>query len=71
MAALCFKRLIERQGADKMAPSTLLKAVLAFHRTGDKVDKQAAWEMLATKVGGAVRLGERHGQGAAGLFEVC
>lgn len=56
-AALCFERLMNRQGPDKLSPLTLFKAALAFHRAGDKTNEKVAWEQLATKSPDGLRLG--------------
>jgi outer membrane protein assembly factor BamB len=49
MAALCYERLLQRAGADKLAPVTLFKACLAFRRTGDKANAEEAWKQLTAK----------------------
>jgi outer membrane protein assembly factor BamB len=54
MAALCYERLLQREGADRLAPLTLFKAALAFRLSGDPGHVQRAdevWKRLAEKVG--------------------
>lgn len=57
MAALCFERLLRRDGVEALSPATLLKAALAFQRTGDKENQQIVWKQLSAK--DSVQLGER------------
>jgi outer membrane protein assembly factor BamB len=69
-AALYFERLLDREGADKLSPSALVKAALAFHRLSEKgtPDENAkykaleenVWKDLAAKVGPSLRLGDRN-----------
>ncbi|HLJ93661.1 MAG TPA: PQQ-binding-like beta-propeller repeat protein [Gemmataceae bacterium] len=54
MAALCYERLLEREGADQLSPLMLFKAALAFHQVGDKAYAAIAdrtWKRLAAKIG--------------------
>ncbi len=46
IAAICFERLLNREGADKAAPLTLFKAAYAFHQVGDTVNETRAWRDL-------------------------
>jgi outer membrane protein assembly factor BamB len=49
LAALCFERLLNREGPDKLAPLTLYKAAYAFHQTGagaDKANEELVWREL-------------------------
>src|SRR6267378_230734 len=48
-AALCFERLLNLEGPEKLTTSTLLKATLAFHRTGDKVNAERTWRQLSER----------------------
>ena len=57
-AALCFEKLFQRQGPDKLPPSTLFKATIAFKHAGDKVNLAKAWKHLEGKTN-KVRLGEK------------
>jgi outer membrane protein assembly factor BamB len=61
-AALCYKRLLRREGADQLSPLTLAKAVLAFRRVGDAPSKALAdetWKRLADKAGSdGLRIGD-------------
>jgi outer membrane protein assembly factor BamB/tetratricopeptide (TPR) repeat protein len=53
-AALRYRRLFQRTNPDGLAPVTLFKAALAFHRTGDPTfaaEADRAWKILAAKVG--------------------
>src|SRR5262249_52110336 len=58
-AALMFERLINREGADKLSPATLIKAALAFRRTGDRAKEENAWNLLTEKNGDRIKLGDR------------
>jgi outer membrane protein assembly factor BamB len=62
MAALCFKRLLEREGANNLSPLVLFKAALAFRLSGDPayVSKaQQTMDQLATRLGGeGLRVGD-------------
>jgi hypothetical protein len=58
-AALMFERLINREGADKLSPATLIKAALAFRRTGDRAKEENAWNLLTEKTGDRIKLGDR------------
>ncbi len=48
-AAHHFARLLARPDADRLAPLTLFKAALAFHRAGDTTGAAAAWKRLAAR----------------------
>lgn len=58
-AALMFERLINREGADNLSPATLIKAALAFRRTGDRGKEENAWNLLTERNGDRVKLGDR------------
>jgi outer membrane protein assembly factor BamB/tetratricopeptide (TPR) repeat protein len=58
-AALMFERLINREGADNLSPATLIKAALAFRRTGDRAKEENAWNQLTEKHGDRIKLGNR------------
>jgi outer membrane protein assembly factor BamB len=45
-AALCFERLLQRDGVNKQTPLTLFKAAYAFHQAGDKGNEDHVWRML-------------------------
>jgi outer membrane protein assembly factor BamB len=64
MAALCYERLLDREGADQLSPLTLFKAALAFRQAGDRANAETreadapartnftqAWKRLAAKLG--------------------
>ncbi len=55
-AALCYEKLMQREGASKLPPNILFKAALSFHRVGDKANEETAWKNLATKAQ-SVKLG--------------
>jgi outer membrane protein assembly factor BamB/tetratricopeptide (TPR) repeat protein len=60
MAAMCYERLIGRDGPDKVDPLTLFKAAYAFHQAGDSVNEDKTWTDLnrrtrEIKVGGELR----------------
>jgi outer membrane protein assembly factor BamB/tetratricopeptide (TPR) repeat protein len=58
-AASCFRLLLERQPADRVAPVTLYKAALAFHAAGGAAAERT-WRQLADRVGpDGLRLGAR------------
>jgi outer membrane protein assembly factor BamB len=53
-AALRYRRLFQRTNPEDLAPITLFKAALAFHRAGDSAyaaEAAQAWKILADKVG--------------------
>jgi outer membrane protein assembly factor BamB/tetratricopeptide (TPR) repeat protein len=53
-AALCYERLLEREGTERLAPLTLFKAALAFRLSGDPSYQQPAeqaWKRLSARVG--------------------
>ena len=55
-AALCFERLYQRQGPEKLSPATLFRSALAFQRTNDKVNLAKAWKYIERKTG-TIKLG--------------
>ncbi len=70
VSALCYKRLLLREGADQLSPLTLFKAALALRRSGDSSTKdlaQQAWKRLNEKVG---RDGFRLGEETVGLDQL-
>ncbi|HMF14909.1 MAG TPA: PQQ-binding-like beta-propeller repeat protein, partial [Gemmataceae bacterium] len=61
-AARLFKRLIERQGVEKLGPLTLFKARIAFGRGSDakdKADAEMVTRQLEASAPGGLRLGNR------------
>ncbi len=58
-AALCFKRLIERDSLAKIEKNVLFKAAYAFHQIADQKAEDEVWKELNTR-GGAVKLGDRN-----------
>ncbi|MFN4260330.1 MAG: PQQ-binding-like beta-propeller repeat protein [Gemmataceae bacterium] len=50
-AALCYERLLSRQGADQVSANTLFKAALAYFRAGDKSRAEEVWQHLKAKTG--------------------
>jgi len=57
-AALCFEKLFQRAGPDKLEPKTLFKAAIAFHRVGARTNEEKAWKYLEAKSGGNLELAE-------------
>ena len=57
-AALCFEQLRQRE-KDKVAPSTLLKAALAYHGSGDKTNEGVVWKQLAARAPDGLLLGKK------------
>src|SRR5262249_37706942 len=57
-AALCFEKLMQRSGPEKLDPKTLFKAAVAFHRVGAKANEEKAWKFLESKTGGRLELSE-------------
>jgi outer membrane protein assembly factor BamB len=57
-AALCFEKLFQRSGPEKLEPKTLFKAAVAFHRVGAKSNEEKAWKYLEAKAGGNLELAE-------------
>jgi outer membrane protein assembly factor BamB/tetratricopeptide (TPR) repeat protein len=49
IAAICFERLLNREGSNNVAPLTLFKAAYAFHQIGDKANETRAWRELNTR----------------------
>jgi outer membrane protein assembly factor BamB len=62
MAALCYERLLRREGADQLAPLTLFKAALAFRLSGAPSSTKDAgdiWKRLVARAGrDGVRVGD-------------
>jgi outer membrane protein assembly factor BamB len=56
LAALCFARLLERPGADALAPAVLFRAALAFRRAGDRARAELAWKQVAARAPAGLRL---------------
>jgi hypothetical protein len=48
-AALCFEKLIQRQGPDKLSVNTLFRATLAFQQSKDKANLAKAWKFIEGK----------------------
>jgi outer membrane protein assembly factor BamB len=70
MAALCYERLLQREGRDQLSPLALFKAALAFRQVGDGTNGEAAqqaWKRLAAKIG---REGLRVGAEQVGLEQL-
>jgi outer membrane protein assembly factor BamB len=59
LAALSFGKLLERTGADRLHPTTLLAAVLAFRLAGNEARATQVRHGLATRANAGVRLGAR------------
>jgi outer membrane protein assembly factor BamB len=60
VAALCFERLLAKPANEgKTSPLTLLKAAVAFRRTGDAAGAARAWERLVKASPAGVDLGGR------------
>jgi outer membrane protein assembly factor BamB len=57
LAATCFGRLLDRAGGDRLPPSTLLAAVVAFRQAGDEARANQLWDRLALKAPSGVRRG--------------
>lgn len=58
-AALCFKHLLAKEEVQP-TPATLLKATLAFQRTGDKPAAGQTWQRLVKLSPTGVRIGDRN-----------
>src|SRR5262249_7368902 len=48
-AALCYERLLKREGNDKLGPVTLFKAAYAFRMVSDKEHEEAIWTKLRNR----------------------
>jgi outer membrane protein assembly factor BamB len=59
LARLHFARLLERPDADQVTPATLFQAALALRRAGDSGLSEKAWNRLATRDQGGVRVGTK------------
>lgn len=59
LAALSFERLFGLPDAQKLPPSTLFPAALAFQRAGDKARADQTWKQLRTTAPGGARLGDK------------
>jgi outer membrane protein assembly factor BamB/tetratricopeptide (TPR) repeat protein len=58
LAGLCFHRLLEFPGTDKLSSLTLFKAALAFAATGDQGRQQQTWQALQRRLASeGLRLG--------------
>lgn len=58
LAALCFARLLGLPDSDRLPPTALFRAALAFRLSGDTARADDAWARLSRAApGGAVRLG--------------
>lgn len=58
-AALCFEKLLERNGVEKLPPLDLYRAALAFHRSGDPSNVEKTWKQLTARAGDELDLGGR------------
>jgi outer membrane protein assembly factor BamB len=62
MAALCYKRLLEREDSEQLSGLTLYKAALSFRMAGNQAHvglARQAWDKLAAKVSSdGLRIGE-------------
>ena len=47
-AALCYEKLLNREGGDKLSPETLFRAAYAFQSAGDKANEKLCWQKLNT-----------------------
>jgi outer membrane protein assembly factor BamB len=61
-AALSYERLLEREGADKLSPATLLRAAVAYRQIAArdqsiKDKEEQTWKYLSEKVGSSMQLG--------------
>jgi len=56
-ASLCFERLFNRDGIDKLPSLTLFKAAYAFHQANDKANENRAWKELNSRSRG-VQIGQ-------------
>jgi outer membrane protein assembly factor BamB len=50
VAALCFERLLARESGADLPAATLFKAVVAFERSGDAVNRDKAWALFLVKM---------------------
>jgi outer membrane protein assembly factor BamB len=57
VAALCFDRLQEREGTDKLSPGTLLRGAVAYHHAQDRKKEEQVWKDLKEKVGSNLQVG--------------
>ena len=48
-ASLCYEKLLDREGSEKLSPRTLFKAAYAFFQSGDTARGQKLWVMLSAK----------------------
>jgi outer membrane protein assembly factor BamB len=56
-ATLCFERLQEREGTDKLSPGTLLRGAVAYQHARDRKKEEQVWNDLKEKVGGNLQVG--------------
>ncbi|MFL5244478.1 MAG: PQQ-binding-like beta-propeller repeat protein [Gemmataceae bacterium] len=56
-AAQCFEKLLKREGTEKVPPLILFKAMVAFHRAGDKEKETAVWRQLEGRSPDGLKLG--------------
>jgi outer membrane protein assembly factor BamB len=59
MASLCFERLLDGAGADRLSPTVLCAAALAFQRGGDGARATQAWTHLAARAPAGLHLGAK------------
>ncbi|MCI0461393.1 MAG: PQQ-binding-like beta-propeller repeat protein, partial [Gemmataceae bacterium] len=50
MAALCFERLLQRDGSEPIAPLILLKTTLAYRLSGDQANAQQTLQRLTARI---------------------
>jgi outer membrane protein assembly factor BamB/tetratricopeptide (TPR) repeat protein len=48
-AALCYEKLLGREGSDRLSPVTLFKAAYAFRMVGDAGHEKECWDKLNTR----------------------
>ncbi|MEY4613888.1 MAG: hypothetical protein RL179_1861 [Planctomycetota bacterium] len=48
-ASLCYEKLLDRDGSEKLSPRTLFKAAYAFFQSGDLARGQKLWAMLSSR----------------------
>jgi len=49
VAALCFERLLNREGGAELSAATLYKAAVAFQRSGDNGNRDKVWNLFLAK----------------------
>jgi len=56
MAALCYEKLLAREGSDKLGAVTLFKAAYTFNMVGDKANENVCRDKLKSRTG-VIRIG--------------